>query len=59
MMAATTVAGTDVSRDGLDGFGFPEGTSFRLANSAEGHENLIAAIREKPGPVRFEGGVDQ
>ena len=29
MMAATTVVGTDVSRDGLDGFGFPGEQRFR------------------------------
>ena len=52
MIAATTVVGIDVSRDWLDGFGFPDGTRFRLANSAEGHANLILMIREMPGPVK-------
>ena len=52
MLAATTVVGIDVSRDWLDGFCFPGGESFRLANSAEGHAQLIAAIREMPDPVK-------
>ena len=51
------MVGIDVSRDWLDGFCFPGGQRFRLANSAEGHELLVAAIREMPGPVKivFEG----
>ena len=53
MLAATTVVGIDVSRDWLDGFCFPGGERFRLANSAEGHAQLIAAIREMPGPVKI------
>ena len=52
MIAATTVVGIDVSRDWLDGFCFPGEQRFRLANSAEGHEKLLAAIREMPGPVK-------
>ena len=52
MIAATTVVGIDVSRDWLDGFGFPDGTRFRLANSAEGHANLILMIRELQAPVQ-------
>ena len=52
MVAATTVVGIDVSRDWLDGFGFPGERRFRLANSAEGYEHLIAAIRMMPGPVK-------
>ena len=52
MITATTVVGIDVSRDWLDGFCFPGERRFRLANSAEGHELLIAAIREMPGPVK-------
>lgn len=42
-----------MSRDWLDGFGFPGEQRFRVANSAEGHEQLIAAIREMPGPVKI------
>ena len=53
MIAATSVVGIDVSRDWLDGFCFPGEQRFRLANSAEGHEQLIAAIREMPGPVKI------
>ena len=53
MIAATTVVGIDVSRDWLDGFCFPGEQRFRLANSAEGHEKLIAAIREMPGAVKI------
>jgi transposase len=53
MITDTTVVGIDVSRDWLDGFCFPGGQRFRLANSAEGHQQLIAAIREMRGPVRI------
>lgn len=53
MIAATIVVGIDVSRDWLDGFCFPGEQRFRLANSAEGHEQLIAVIREMPGAVRI------
>ena len=61
MITATCVVGMDVSRDWLDGFVFPGEQRFRLANSAEGHEQLIAAIREMPGPVKvgFVGVEDQ
>lgn len=52
MIAATTVVGIDVSRDWLDGFGFPGEQRFRLANSPEGHEQLITAIQEMAGPVK-------
>ncbi|MET3794744.1 IS110 family transposase [Aquamicrobium terrae] len=52
MIAATTVVGIDVSRDWLDGLDFPGQKRFRLANSADGHEQLILAIREMPGPVK-------
>ena len=57
MITATTLVGIDVSRDWLDGFCLPGERRFRLANSAEGHELLVAAIREMPGPVKigFEG----
>ena len=41
-----------MSRDWLDGFCFPGEQWFRLANSAEGHELLVAAIREMPGQVK-------
>jgi transposase len=53
MITATTVVGIDVSRDWLDGFCLPGEQRFRLANSAEGHELLVAAIREMPGPVKI------
>ncbi len=53
MIAETTVVGIDVSRDWLDGFCFPGERKFRLANSAEGHQQLIAAIREMPGVVKI------
>ncbi|MGV8989560.1 MAG: hypothetical protein ACOH2H_25415 [Cypionkella sp.] len=52
MIAATNVVGIDVSRDGLDGFVFPDGARFRLENSAEGHANLILMVREKSAPVQ-------
>lgn len=44
MIAATHVIGIDVSRDWLDGFRLPGLQRFRLANSAEGHEELISMI---------------
>lgn len=53
MIAAKTIVGIDVSRDWLDGFGLPEGTRFRLANSAEGHEELISIIQQQPAPVQI------
>ncbi len=53
MIAATTVVGIDVSRDWLDGFCLPGLQKFRLPNSAAGHEQLIAAIREMPGAVKM------
>ena len=53
MIAARTIVGIDVSRDWLDGFGLPRGTRFRLANSAEGHEELISIIRQKSAPVQI------
>lgn len=52
MIAATTVVGIDVSRDWLDGFCVPGEQRFRLANSAEGHEQLTAIIREMPGAIK-------
>ena len=42
-----------MSRDWLDGFWFPAERRFGLPNSAEGHEQLIAAIREMPGAVKI------
>lgn len=47
------MVGVDVSRDWLDGFCFPGEQRFRPANWAEGHELLVAAIREMPGPVKI------
>ncbi|TGN55947.1 IS110 family transposase, partial [Paracoccus liaowanqingii] len=51
MLAATTVVGIDVSRDWLDGFCLPGLYRFRLANSPEGHEELISMICQMPAPV--------
>lgn len=51
MITATIVVGIDVSRDRLDGFCFPGEKRLRLPNSAEGHEQLIAPVREMSGPV--------
>jgi transposase len=61
MIAGATVVGIDVSRDWLDGFCSPGDQRFRLANSAEGHSQLIAMIRGMPGPVRvgFEGSEER
>jgi transposase len=53
MITATTLIGIDVSRDWLDGFCFPGERRFRLGNSAEGHDLLVSAIREMPGPVKI------
>ena len=53
MITAATVVGIDASRDWLDGFCFPGDRRFRLANSAEGYELLVAAIREMPGPIKI------
>lgn len=62
MIAATTVVGIDVSRDWLDGFCLPGLQRFRLANSPEGHEELISLICQMAAPVHvgFEatGGQD-
>ena len=57
MIAATIVVGIDVYRGWLDGFGLPGLQRFRLANSAEGHEELISMIRQMSAPVHvgFEG----
>ncbi len=52
MIAETTVVGIDVSRDWLDGFVLPEGHRFRLANTADGHESLIALIQRLSGSVK-------
>ena len=52
MVSATTVVGIDVSREWLDGFCLPDLQRFRLANSPEGHENLILMIRQMPAPIR-------
>ncbi|WP_244271331.1 IS110 family transposase [Thalassospira sp. GB04J01] len=51
MMEKTMVIGIDVSRDWLDGFGLSGLERFRLANSAEGHKELILMIRQMSGPV--------
>lgn len=53
MIASTSVVGIDVSRDWLDGFCVPGERRFRLANSADGHKQLMAAIREMPGAVKI------
>ncbi len=42
----------NVSRDWLDGFCIPGEQRFRLANSAEGHRQLTATIREMPGAIK-------
>jgi len=44
MITATNVIGIDVSRDWLDGFCLPGLQRFRLANSPQGHEELISMI---------------
>ncbi|WP_206018403.1 hypothetical protein [Roseovarius nitratireducens] len=36
-----------------DGFAFADERRFRFANSAEGHDQLIATIRNMPGPVKL------
>lgn len=57
MLAATTVVGIDVSRNWLDGFCLPGLQRFRLANSPEGHEELISMICRCP--LQFMSGSKQ
>lgn len=52
MIAETTLIGIDVSRDWLDGFCLPGQKRFRHLNTAEGHNALVAMIRQMPGPVK-------
>ena len=52
MITASIVVGIDVSRDWLDGFCFPGEQRFRLANAAEGHQQLISMIRQMPLSVQ-------
>lgn len=56
-MPSISVVGIDASRDWLDGFWFSAERRFRLPNSAEGHEQLISAIREMPGAVKVGFGA--
>ena len=61
MMAAATVVGIDMSRDWLDGVCLPGLQGFRLANSPQGHEELISMICQMSAPVHVacEGQEDQ
>jgi transposase len=52
MIAKTTIVGIDVSRDWLDGFCLPDQDRFRLPNTTEGHNALIALIRQIPGQIK-------
>lgn len=52
MIPDTTLIGIDVSRDWLDGFCFRDQQRFRYANTAEGHNTLVAMILQIPGPVK-------
>lgn len=52
MIVPATIIGIDVSRDWLDVFCLPGEQRYRFANTAEGHEALIAAIQLMPGPVK-------
>lgn len=51
----TSILGIDVSRDHLDGYFLPDGTRFRLANTGEGHAQLIELLEVYPAvEVCFE-----
>ena len=52
MIAETSLIGIDVSRDWLDGFCLPGQQRFRHPNTAEGHNALIAMVRQIAGQVR-------
>lgn len=52
MIAETSLIGIDVSRDWLDGFCLPGQQRFRHPNTAEGHNALIAMLRQIAGQVR-------
>ncbi|MCF8478787.1 MAG: transposase, partial [Rhodospirillum sp.] len=62
MIPAMTVVGIDVSRDWLDGFCLPDERHFQLPNTATGHDELVARMKQLPGPVTvgFEatGGLE-
>jgi transposase len=51
MVPEMTVVGIDVSRDRLDGYCLPDGQRFQFANTATGHEDLIAFMHQLPSPV--------
>ncbi len=48
MMLEKTWVGIDVSKDSLDGYLVPEGTSFQVSNSEAGVEELIAQLNQTP-----------
>ena len=52
MIVGTILIGIDVSRDWLDGFCLPGQKRFRHPNTAEGHNALVAMIRQIPGQVK-------
>ena len=47
----TAILGIDVSRDHLDGYFLPQGQRFRLANTDEGHAQLIELLAAYPDVV--------
>lgn len=53
MIAAPHVIGIDVSRGWLDGFCLPSLQRFRLANSADGHEDLISMSCQMSGLIQI------
>jgi len=47
-IAQAVILGIDVSRDHLDGYFLPDGKRFRLANTEEGHGQLIGLLASRP-----------
>ena len=52
MRTEPSLIGIDVSRDWLDGFCLPGQQRFRYPNTAEGHNALIAMVRQTAGQIR-------
>lgn len=62
MTLEKTWVGIDVSKDHLDGYLLPEGTTFQVANSETGVEELIAHLQSTPPHlvvVESTGGLER
>lgn len=62
MTLEKTWVGIDVSKDRLDGYLLPEGTTFQVANSEAGVEELIAHLQSTPPHlvvVESTGGLER